>query len=198
MRRILMILALPLMLAACGAERVWSEQHEIDAVAYRDPGPASLTLVTVMNKRSGNGAHTGLIINASQRVIWDPAGTFKHEAIPERNDVIYGASPRVVNYYTDYHARETYDVILQTVDVTPEIAERIKRAVEANGPVAKAQCGTVTSRILRGIPGFDSLRQTPFPKKIRDDFANLPGVRTQFIQDDDPDDNWQNLLDIEL
>ena len=198
MRRILMILALPLMLAACGAESVSAPQHQIDAVAFRAPGPATVTLVTVMNKRSGNGAHTGLVINASQRVIWDPAGTFKHEAIPERDDVSYGASPRVVNYYTDYHARETYDVILQTVEVTPEIAERLKRAVEANGPVAKAQCGTVTSRILRGIPGFESLRQTPFPKKIRDDFAKLPGVRTQFIQDDDPDDNWQNLLDIQL
>lgn len=198
MRRLLMILALPLMLAACGAEPVWAPQDEIDAVAYRAPGPASLTLVTVMNKRSGNGAHSGLVINASQRVIWDPAGTFKHQAFPERNDVIYGITPRVLNYYTDYHARETYDVILQTIEVTPEVAEQAKRLVEAYGAVPKAQCGVSTSRILQQLPGFGSIGQTYFPKRIRDDFAELPGVRSQFIQDDDPDDNWQNLLDIQL
>ena len=198
MRRILMIVVLPLMLAACGAEEVWAPQDQIDAVAFREGGPATITLVTVMNKRSGNGAHSGLIINASQRVIFDPAGTFKPASIPERNDVIYGVSPRVLNYYTDYHARETYDVILQTVEVSPAVAEQAKRAAEAYGAVPKAQCGTSTSSILRSLPGFGDIRQSVFPKKIRDSFAQKSGVRTQLIQDDDPDDNWQNLLDIQL
>lgn len=198
MRRFLMILALPLMLAACGAEPVWAPQAQINQVAYRAPGPATLTLVTVLNKRSGNGAHSGLIINGSQRVIFDPAGTFKHAAFPERNDVIYGITPRVLNYYTDYHARETYDVILQTIEVSPEVAEQAKRSAEAYGAVPKAQCGTATSRILRSLFGFGSIGQTPFPKKISESFSELPGVRSQFIQDDDPDDNWQNLLEIQI
>lgn len=198
MRRGLIVLALPLVLAACGAPETWAPQEQIDAVAYREPGPATLTLVTVVNKRSGNGAHSGLVINASQRMIWDPAGSFKHQAFPERNDVIYGISPRVLNYYVDYHARETFDVYLQTIEVSPEVAEQAKRAAETYGPVPQAQCGTSTARILRGLPGFASIRQTPFPKKIMNSFAELPGVTTQFIQDDDPDDNWQNLLDIEV
>lgn len=198
MRRILIILLLPLVLAACGAEKTSAPQEQIDAVAYREPGPATLTLVTVINKRSGNGAHTGLVINASQRVLWDPAGSFKHSAFPERNDVIYGISPRVLNYYVDYHARETYDVYLHRIEVSPEVAEQAKRAAEAYGPVPQAQCGTSTVRILRGLPGFESIRQTPFPKQIMNSFAKLPGVTSQFVQDDDPDDNWQNLLDIEI
>jgi len=84
MHRRTFILSAPLGLAACGVTR-----EEVLAPQSR------LTLLTMKNTGSGNGAHTGLMINASQRVLWDPAGTFGHASIPERNDVHFGITPRI-------------------------------------------------------------------------------------------------------
>lgn len=38
-----------------------------------------ISLYTMVNNESGAGAHSALVINASQRVIFDPTGTFKHD-----------------------------------------------------------------------------------------------------------------------
>ena len=93
MKRRTFVLSAPLVLAACGGvtrEEILAPQSAIDRVAYVHPGPKRLTLMTMKNTGSDNGAHTGLMINASQRVLWDPAGTFGHSTIPERNDVHFG------------------------------------------------------------------------------------------------------------
>ncbi|KAJ56120.1 hypothetical protein ACMU_10210 [Actibacterium mucosum KCTC 23349] len=190
MRRALIIAALPLFLAACGAESVYAPEEQVQAAVYRDAGPASLTLFTMINNRSGSGAHTGLMINGSQRVIFDPAGSWWHRTAPERNDVHFGMTPTMVEFYIDYHARETYRVERQTVQVSPEVAEMALQLVQAYGAVPKAMCANSTSAILRQLPGFENVPQTWFPNKIRDAFAELPGVQTVVIrQDEDSDDN---------
>ena len=83
---------------------------------YEHVGPTSVTLYTVLSTRSGAGAHAGLLINGSERVLFDPAGTWRHPKLPERNDVHFGITPKMVDFYIDYHARETYDVVEQTID----------------------------------------------------------------------------------
>ena len=190
MRKLLLALLLPLALAACGgAEPIWAPDDLVAQAAYRSAEPPSITLVTVVAKRSGAGAHTGLIVNASQRVIFDPAGTFKHPLMPERNDVHYGLTDQRLEIYIDYHARETYDVITQKKLVSPEIAELVLNKVQAYGAVAKAHCTDATSTILRGVPGFESLPHTWYPVKLQQAFAQLPGVEQKIIHDDDADDN---------
>jgi hypothetical protein len=193
MRLILCFVAL-LGLAGCAAESIVAPPEAVAAARYVHDGPTSITLYTVINNRSGSGAHSGLLINASQRVMFDPAGTWRHPRIPERNDVHYGITPRIVNFYIDYHARETFRVIEQTVVVSPGVAELVKQRAEAYGAVPKAQCSNSITSILGGVPGFESIRSTWYPKQLSDQFGQLPGVTSRTITDDDADKNHGVLL----
>ncbi len=180
-------------LTACGAEPVWAPEEEVRAAAYTHPGPKSLTLITVINNRSGSGAHTALLVNGSQRVVWDPAGTWWNPGAPERNDLHYGMTPRMVDIYVDYHTRETFRTVLQTIEVSPEVAEMAIREAAAHGAVPKASCSISTTQILRRLPGFETIPATYFPNNAMDAFAKLPGVKTRKVYDDDPDDNSEKL-----
>lgn len=181
-------------LAACGAEPKWASDEAVATARYVHDGPSSITLYTVKSTRSGSGAHSGLLINASERIMFDPAGTWYHPRLPERNDVHFGMTPRMVNFYIDYHARETFDVYEQTILVSPAIAELVAQKAKAYGAVPKAQCTTSITRILSDVPGFESLPQTPFPNKLWDAFGKLPGVTGRKITDSDADDNHGVLL----
>ncbi|MEL6958895.1 MAG: hypothetical protein AAGL89_08105 [Pseudomonadota bacterium] len=186
------VLTAPLALAACGGtvlrEEVVAPQAVVDRVAYAAAGPKSLTLVTMKNTSSGNGAHTALIINASQQVIWDPAGTFGHSSIPERNDVHFGINPRILDFYLSYHSRITYYTVSQKIEVSPAVAEQALQLAITNGPTPKALCTTHTSMMLRQLPGFESIRRTMFPNNLHDQFARLPGVVTTERRETDDDD----------
>lgn len=193
MKRLFLSFFLVALLAACGAESVWAPEEEIRAKAYSDNGPATLTLITVINNRSGAGAHSGLLINGSQRVIWDPAGTWWNPKAPERNDLHYGMTDRMVDVYIDYHTRETYRTVLQEIQVSPEVAELAIKEAAAYGAVPKAYCSLSTTTILSRLPGFESMKTTFFPVKVMEAFAKLPGVKTRTVYDDDPDDNTAKL-----
>ena len=77
MRLTLTCVALLAALSACSAIAPSASDEEIAAVAFRNDGPASVTLMTVINTSSGSGAHSALLIDGPQRVIFDPAGTTK-------------------------------------------------------------------------------------------------------------------------
>jgi hypothetical protein len=192
-RLTLCLLAL-LGLAACGAEPVWAPDYRVEAARFVAGPPAEITLFTVINNRSGAGAHSGLLINGSERVIFDPAGTWKHPNLPERNDVHFGMTDKMVAFYIDYHARETFRVIEQKVVVSPQTAQLVMRRAMEYGAVPKASCTNSTSAILRGVPGFETLPATWYPKKLSDAFGKLPGVQTRVITDDDADNNHGVLL----
>lgn len=184
MKRVWGALLLPLILAACGAaEPVWAPDDQVARAIYRHDSPPSLTLVTVINNESGAGGHTGLVVNGSQRVIFDPAGSFKSPQVPERNDVVIGANPRVMAFYIDYHARPEWRVITQEVRVSPEVAQRALALVQNNGAVKKAHCARSTTAILQQLPGFSHVKQTWYPKQAMEAFARTPGVRTEVFRD---------------
>ena len=168
---------------------VWAPDDVVNAVVYQGTGPKSLTLMTMRNVSSGSGAHTSLLIDASQRVLFDPAGSFVSEAVPERNDVLFGMSPQIEAYYISYHARETYYVETQKIIVAPQVAEAALRLALANGAVPKAACAKATSGILRQLPGFESLGSTYFPVTLRNRFETLPDVTLTVYREDDADDN---------
>ncbi len=188
LRRLITVVLLPLTLAACGAERTWAPDEAVARAAYRHDAPPSLTLVTMLATRDGSGAHTALVVNApSQRVIFDPAGSFRTDILPERNDVIYGITPRAFDLYVDYHARETFDAVLQEIPVSPEMAERALALVQAHGPAPKATCTNATSGILRDL-GLDA-PATWFPRRLMQWADTQPGVTRRVVRDDDSDNN---------
>jgi hypothetical protein len=165
MRLLLALMAL-LGLAACGADPKWAPQEQVDAVRFVEGPPTYITLYTVVNKRTGSGAHSAILVNGSERLIFDPAGTWYHPKLPERNDVHFGMNDKALAFYIDYHTRITYDTIEQKVFVSPEVAELVIARAKAYGAVPKAMCTQATSSILRGVPGFESLPQTFYPKKL--------------------------------
>lgn len=181
-----------LSLGACAAESVWAPDEDVARAAYRHDGPPRLTLYTMINNNNGSGAHTSLMINGSQRVIFDPAGSFKHETIPERNDVVFGVTPAVENVYTRYHARASYHVQVQKLDVPPETAERVMQLAKAHGPVPSAQCARSTSSILAQVFP-EKISATWGPRKLADQFASLPGVTEERLREYDSDDNSKVL-----
>nr|WP_207623880.1 hypothetical protein [Rhodobacter calidifons] len=194
MLRLLSGLLVALALAACGADAKWAPQEQVDAARFVAGPPTYITLYTVVNTRTGSGAHSAILVNASERVIFDPAGTWYHPKLPERNDVHFGMTDKAVAFYLDYHTRITYNTIEQTIQVSPEVAELVLERVKAYGAVPKAMCTQATSSVLRGVPGFESLPQTFYPRKLSEAFGRLPGVTTRVITDDDADDNHGVLL----
>lgn len=194
MVRLLLALVATLGLTACGADPTWAPQEQVDAVRFVSEEPPSITLYTVVNTRTGSGAHSAILVNASERVIFDPAGTWYHPKLPERNDVHFGMNDKALAFYIDYHTRITYDTIEQRVYVSPKVAELVLARVKAYGAVPKAMCTQANSSILRGVPGFESLPQTFYPKKLSKAFGELPGVTTRVITDDDDDNNHGVLL----
>ncbi len=155
---------------------------------YRKPGQKYLTLYTMRHVESDGGEHSALLINASQRVMFDPAGAWEQDQMPERNDVLFGVSPRMEEYYVSFHARVTYYVVGQKVPVTPEVAEQALNLALVAGPVSQANCARYTSRLVRQLPGFEGVRQTWFPGKLDEDFAKMPGAETTVYRENDDDD----------
>ncbi|WP_313135943.1 hypothetical protein [Paracoccus jeotgali] len=190
LRRILIALALPLLLAACGADNIWASDDAVRAARYRSEEPPSISLLTVIGIPRGEGGHTALLLNGSQQVIWDPAGSFSHPRAPERHDVLYGITPQMRNVYIDYHARdvgkERYYVTLDTVQVPLEVADAAIRSAEMQGPANKAFCANATTSVLRRVPGFQQAPGGFSPLRTREWFLTLPGVQTSTFYDGDP------------
>lgn len=181
-------------LSGCTAAEVWAPDEAVAKASYQHDGPPRLTLYTMINNRTGAGAHSSLMVNGSERVIFDPAGSFKHETLPERNDVVYGITPQVEDVYTRYHARETFRVHVQKLDVSPATAERVLQLAKTNGPVPSAHCARATSTLLAQIYP-ETISTTWSPIRLSESFATLPGVTGRVLREYDSDDNSKVLDD---
>ena len=188
MQRRVFLMAAPLALAGCGSgEAVWAPEAAVARARYRHDGAPALTLYSVNNLGTGNGAHSSLLINAGERVLFDPAGSFGHASIPERNDVLFGMTPPVVKSYVSYHSRESYVTVEQSVDVPAATAEKALRLALVAGPVAQAHCTRVISKLLADLPGFEHIGSTWFPDKLMRKFGEIPGVTTTEHNEHDSD-----------
>lgn len=164
----------------------YASDKRVAAVAYRAPGPDTITVITMINNRTGNGAHSAIMINGKQRVIFDPAGSFVNERVPEQDDVLYGVTPAVLAGYKSAHARSTYHVVTQTVEVTPEQASTALRLAIENGPVSRSMCTNAATGLLQKVPGFADIQQTYWPDKLMEQMAARPGVvEERYYEDDD-------------
>lgn len=186
LRRLLVALMFPLALAGCGAESIWASDDAVRRAQFVSDQPPSITLYTVIGIPDGEGGHSALMINGSQRVMFDPAGTFYHPAVPERNDVHYGITENIRRFYIDYHARPTYWVEESTIYVSREVADAAIRAAETNGATPKSYCANHVGRVLRQVPGFGDAPSTFFPLKLRAWFNAKPGAQVRRFDDGDP------------
>ena len=190
-----LLCAAALALEACGtAQPTWAPDEAVARARFVSTEPPSVTLFTVTRVKGGGGAHSGLLINGSQVIMFDPAGTWRHPGLPERNDVHFGITPKMTAFYIDYHARETFDVHQQTVRVPREVADAVAARAMAYGAVPKAHCARSVSQILNGVPGFESVGVSYYPNAVMADFGRLPGVTSRVIHDDDADDNHGVLI----
>ncbi len=196
-RAALLALLAAVTLAACGADTTRAPDDVVARARYVHDGPPEIALVTVVSNRSGEGAHSALIINASERVIFDPAGTFRHPWAPIQGDVHFGITPQLEASYIGYHTRVTYSTIVHRVQVSPEVAERALQLVKANGAVPKSFCSDSISALLRQVPGFEGVTRTFFPRTLMDSFERVTGVQGQKFQSDDPDNNKAKLRELD-
>ncbi|AHM03106.1 hypothetical protein roselon_00673 [Roseibacterium elongatum DSM 19469] len=200
MRRVtssVLALALVGALAGCEAppnEGAFASDEFVSQSRYVPPGSPTVTLLTMIYNDNGRSGHSALLIDGpEERVLFDPAGSWHHPVVPERNDVLYGMTPQLFGFYMDYHARETVDVHVHEIDVAPEIAAQLIDAVEAYGQVGSARCAYATSEVLSQTPGFETITRRWYPTRVMADFAQLPGVRESIVLDDDSDDNLELL-----
>ena len=185
-------------LQGCGADTTWAPDDVVARARYVHDGPPEIALVTVISNRSGEGAHSALIINASERVIFDPAGTFRHPWAPIQGDVHFGITPQLEASYIGYHTRVTYRTIVHRVQVSPEVAERALQLVKANGAVPKSFCADSISALLKQVPGFEGVSRSFFPKSLMESFVAVTGAQGRTYQSDDPDNNKAKLRELDM
>lgn len=175
------LLGLPVLaLAGCGSdvESIWAPDDAIVAARYSDPSRTYLALITVRSEANDGGVHTAILINASERVLFDPYGRWTDPFAPERNDVLFGFSPSVEERYLTYLAKGGYYFVRQEVAVAPEVAERALVLAKGYGAVGMAMCTRAASDVLSQLSGFESIRPTWLPQQLARRFARLPGVVT--------------------
>lgn len=176
--------------AACSVRNPMDTNAPDSAIAaarYSHDGPTRLTLFTMISNSTGNGAHTSLMINASERVAFDPAGSFRTEGIAAKNDVVYGMTPYMVDQYTRFHARETFHVVVQSIDVPPAVAQQALVTAQSLGPVLESHCALTTSHVLQGLAGFEDAPRTYSPKKLMGYFAEKGASYDRLFEYDDAD-----------
>lgn len=180
----LMALVVLVFLAACTKPAVWAPDEAVQAARYSHDGPSEIWLYNVISNENGRGEHAALLINGSQRVLFDPAGSWQHPQAPERHDVHYGMTDRMVFMYTYYHARRTHHVRIQRLEVSPGVTERLIALAEQAGPVPDGQCARSIGVLLGQVPGFEGIPVSYYPNRLSDAFAELPGVREERIYSD--------------
>jgi hypothetical protein len=189
-------LALVAVLAGCedAPQSDFASDQFVSQSRYVPAGAPTVTLMTMIYNDTGRSGHTALLIDGpDERVLFDPAGTWHHPVVPERNDVLYGMTPQLFDFYMDYHARETVDVYVHEIDVAPQVAAQLIDAVERYGQVGSARCAYATSEILSQVPGFETVGRRWYPTRLMADFEAIPGVRESIVVDDDSDDNLELL-----
>lgn len=187
LKALLLMIATQYLVSCAVPNRGGATSEEVARAAYQHDGPASLTLYTMLSNKSGSGAHTSIMINGSQRVAFDPAGSFRHPQIVSRNDTVYGMTPYLVDQYTRFHARETFHVVIQEIIVSPEVAEKALQLAINHRAVQQSYCAKSTAAMLQQLPGFEDTPQSFYPRKLMDYFSEKGASFARLYEYDDDD-----------
>jgi hypothetical protein len=181
-----------LLLAGCEMYQS-ATPDEIARARYVSTDAPSVTLLSMVNTGSGRSAHSALLINGSQQVLYDPAGTFTHPELPRAGDIHYGMTPRYVDYYERYHARFDHFVQAQKVYVDRATADQVIANAQREGQKLKMECALAVADVLQPVPPFEDVRTTFFPETVREDFAHIAGVENSYVYEMDVGKNnaWE-------
>ena len=177
-RRAVLLGLAALPLGACAGTSVWAPDDVLQRARFPNPGPTSLALITVRNEHNKSGEHTALLINSSERAMFDPFGGWTDPYVPERDDVLFGLSDAALGRYLDYQADDGFFYVRQEKATPLAVAEEALARARAYGPVGVAQCTRAVSTILDGLPGFEGLGRPWTPDGMARRFARLDGVST--------------------
>lgn len=172
-------------LGACTGVEEGASVSRIDSARHVSEAAPYVAVVSMVKRSNNRAAHTALFINASQQVIYDPAGSFDHPEMPERGDILYGANDRLLNYYERYHARSRYFVHVQKLPVSGATAEAMLRRAQAQGPSPKLFCTAHTIDVMKDVAGFEGLSRSFFPEDLRRQIAGYPNVRDRYLYEED-------------
>lgn len=188
----LIVLSMLVILTAC-ADFENDDPTIVSSRAYISEEAPYVALLTMVNDSGDHGEHSGILINASQTVLYDPAGSFRYEEqLARSRDIHYGMSPRMVDYYQRYHARFGYYVVTQKIYITAEEAEALFRKANEIGTTGQLRCGHSASSVLNSLPRFANIPTTYWPGKIRDAMAEVPGIETSYTRENDVGQNYVN------
>jgi hypothetical protein len=103
---------------------------------YVAEGPATITLITSINGRSNSGAHSALVINGSERVLYDPAGSWAlmDGMAPERDDMHFGMFPAALDNYIAFQSNGIFYATEQTIVVPLAVADQAIAAANIQDP----------------------------------------------------------------
>ncbi len=156
-------------LAGCGADPTFDAPEQVAIARFVSSEPPSITLIIGINARNGSGAHAALIVNASQRVLFDPAGTFEHPDAPIQHDVHYGMTDRMVAVFIDYHtrdsAKEEYYVLEHKLQVPAATAELILQKVQAYGPSPRRSAPSRSPKSCAACPASKACPRPGSPRR---------------------------------
>jgi len=184
----ILLLCAALSLTAC-AKEIYAPDSLVQQASYVHEGAPTLTLLTMISNKTGSGGHSSLMINASERIMYDPAGRWWSSIVPERNDVLFGITPDVLKRYNSFHARDTHHVVIQEIEVSAKVAQIAYRAALQQGASHDAMCANNTSKLLSNVPGFESIGITWSPAGLSKKFEKLPGVKTTKYYENDVGQN---------
>lgn len=168
-----------------------ASQEEVEAAFYRSDAPPSISLMSMVSEASERSEHVGILINGSQRVLYDPAGDYYVLSRPRRDDIHYGMTDQWVQHYESFHSRLGFYVEKLTIPVSLQVADLAIARSQERGETYHTQCATSASWVLSGLPGFERIPRTMSPDTIRQVFATLPGVQTDIIRESDRGQNLE-------
>ena len=88
----------------------------------------------------------------------------------------FGVTPAIEDFCIRAHARKTHHVVIQKLDVPPEVAEIALQKALAHGAVFLAQCSLRTLQLLSSLPEFDHLPVVWLPNRLKPAFGRIEGV----------------------
>lgn len=189
-----------LMLAGCLSPSRNDDQAFIEQAAYRHNGPPALTVYTMINSGSEYPEHTFLMINGSQRILLDASGNMSFRGIPQSNEVWYGITEDYRKAYESAHARRGIYVKAQRIEVSAAVAERALQLAIHGSPRGFAYCALAASTVISKLPGFEHIVVDRYPEKLMEQMAQIPGVQTRILREDDSPDKFvaQGKLEAEI
>lgn len=188
--RIFLALIFAGLLSACTGSTDLPPADQTARKAYVSGAPASVTLVTMKSVKTGRGEHSALLIDGSERVLYDPAGSFSLPKYAHENrDVHYGITDEIMEIYNFYHARKTHFVEMLELPVSRAMADQlIARAVEV-GPQPKMFCARAVGQVLKPVGPFGDVPITFYPEPVHAAFAEIPGVKRTEVREGDVGQN---------